>query len=88
MATNRAVSAALHTPQLGGHAATGTQNLDPSPLSHPKKASIPPNWNMKHWKSVKLGDPLKFWLARGRILSLILPISARKPKKVARYTRG
>jgi len=26
----------------------------------------------------------KFWLARGRILSLIYPISARKPKKVAR----
>jgi len=31
MATNRAVSAALHTPHLGGYAATGAQNSDPSP---------------------------------------------------------
>jgi len=31
MATNRAVSAALYTPQLGGNAATGAQNSDPSP---------------------------------------------------------
>jgi len=31
MATNRAVSAALHIPQLGGHASTGAQNSDPSP---------------------------------------------------------
>ena len=31
MATNRAVSAALYTPQLGGNAATGSQNSDPSP---------------------------------------------------------
>jgi len=31
MATNRAVSAALHTSQLGGNAATGAQNSDPSP---------------------------------------------------------
>ena len=29
----------------------------------------------------------KLWLARGRILSLILPISARKPTKVARPWR-
>jgi len=27
----RAVSAALHTPQSGGHAAKGAQNSDPSP---------------------------------------------------------
>jgi len=40
MATNRAVSAALHTPQLGGaHAAVGAPNSDPSPLSQAKKAS-------------------------------------------------
>ena len=40
-------------PPIGDHA----QNSDPSPLSHPKKVSTPkfPNWNMKHWKSVKLG---------------------------------
>jgi len=31
MAANRAVSAALNTPQLGEHAATGSQNSDPSP---------------------------------------------------------
>jgi len=38
---NRAVSAALHTPQLGGQAVTGAQNSVPSPLNLPKKASIP-----------------------------------------------
>jgi len=33
MATNRAVPAASHTPQLGeAHVATGAQNSDPSPL--------------------------------------------------------
>jgi len=31
MATNRAVSAALHTPNWGGNAATGAQKSDPSP---------------------------------------------------------
>jgi len=31
MATNRAVSAAFHTPTWGGQAATGAQNSDPSP---------------------------------------------------------
>jgi len=31
MATNRAVSAALHTPTWGSQAATGAQNSDPSP---------------------------------------------------------
>jgi len=44
MATNRAVSAALHPPQLGGtHFAAAAPNSDPSPLSQPKKASTPPN---------------------------------------------
>jgi len=38
----RAVSAALHTPQLwGAHAVTGAQNSVPLPLSPPKKASTP-----------------------------------------------
>jgi len=41
MAANRAVSAAPHTPQEGTHAATGSQNSDPSPFNHPKKASTP-----------------------------------------------
>jgi len=42
MATNRAVSAALHTPQLGGaQTAAGAPNSDPSPLSQPKTASTP-----------------------------------------------
>jgi len=31
MAKIRAVSATLHTPDWGGHAATGAQNSDPSP---------------------------------------------------------
>jgi len=44
---------------IGGHVATGVQNSDPSPLSHRKRALTPPNWNMKHWKSVKSGNPLK-----------------------------
>jgi len=48
-------------PNWGSHAATRAQNSDPSPLSHQGKLQTPkfPNWNMKHWKSVKLGDPLK-----------------------------
>ena len=41
MSVVRAVSAALHTPQLGGHTVTGAQNSLPSPLSSPKKASTP-----------------------------------------------
>jgi len=38
---SRAVSAALHTPQLGGTLPQEAQNLVPSPLSPPEKASMP-----------------------------------------------
>jgi len=38
---NQIVSAALHTPNWGGHAVTGAQNSVPLPLSTPEKASIP-----------------------------------------------
>jgi len=38
---SRAVSAALHTPQLGGHAVTGAQNSVPSPLSPKRKLRAP-----------------------------------------------
>jgi len=42
----RAVSAALHTPQLGGPTLSQeAQNSVPSPLSTPEKASIP---KLKH----------------------------------------
>jgi len=37
----RAVSAALHTPQLGGTLSQGAQDSVPSLLSHPDKISIP-----------------------------------------------
>ena len=63
MATNRAVSAALHTvlPNRGAPSHRGPNIQTPDPLATQRKLRSPefPNWNMKHWKSVKLGDPLK-----------------------------
>ena len=42
MCRARAVSTALHTPQLGGATLSqGAQNSVPSPLSRPEKTSIP-----------------------------------------------
>jgi len=38
---HRAVSAALHNLQLGGHAVTGAQNSVPSPLRPQRKLRIP-----------------------------------------------
>jgi len=49
LTTSRAVSAALHTPQLGGaHVVTGTQYSVPSPLRQPKKASTT---QMEKWST-------------------------------------
>jgi len=58
----RAVSAALHTPQLGGATLPqGPKIQTPHHWATQGKLQTPkfPNWNMKHWKSVKSGDPLK-----------------------------
>jgi len=43
----RAVSAALHIPQIGGHAVTGARFSVPAPLSLLNKDLIP-NENTKH----------------------------------------
>ena len=73
MATNRAVSAARHTLQLGGlHChSTGAQNSDPSPLSHPKKASAPPNSQIKIWSTGNQWSWGTFWKKIAYTLQLI-----------------
>ena len=50
----------LHSlPSIGGaRCHKGPKISVPSPLS-PQESFDPPNWNMNHQKSVKLGDPLK-----------------------------
>ena len=45
----RAVSVALHTPQLGGGTLSqGAQNSSPVTTLNPRESFDPPNWNMKH----------------------------------------
>ena len=71
MATNRAVSAVFHTPQLGGHAATGAQYSDPSPLSHPKKASTPPTSQIEIWSTGNQWSWGTLWKKSAYTLQLI-----------------
>jgi len=48
VAVTRAVSAALHTTQLGGHAVTGGPKFSPVTTLHPRESFDPPNLNVKH----------------------------------------
>jgi len=58
---SRAISAALHTPQLVGGLAGRPKIQTPHHLANQRKLqpSKLPNLNMKHRKSMKLGHPLK-----------------------------
>jgi len=51
----RAVSAALHTPNLGGALPQVAHNSSPVTTDPPRESFDLSNWNMKHEKSMKLG---------------------------------
>jgi len=70
MATNRAVSAAHHAPQMGGPLPQGLKIQTPHHLATQRKFKLP-KLKYELLENIEVGDPLKFWLARGRILSLI-----------------
>ena len=55
----RAVSAALHTLQLGRPTLSQGPKIQSRHHLAPQRKLRSPNWNMKHQKSVKLGGPLK-----------------------------
>jgi len=46
-------------PNWGAHSITGAQKSVPSSFSLPRESFARLNWNMKHYKSVKLGGALK-----------------------------
>ena len=57
--TGRAVSIALHTPQLGGPTLSQGPKIHSRQNLIPQRKLRPQYWNMKHDISVKLGGPLK-----------------------------